>query len=168
VAAAVGWIPLNGSHQGVLAVGGLTAFLAVVWVVRQYSVVERGRIAWTRGRVALVAGGVVALVAISLSYGVLHPLTAGNSGSAGPNKTGVWLHNEGRLPVRVLAISAPGPRVVRARLEAGGATIARGDSRLAYVARPCGSFDRLIILVRVAGRDVEQTVHVAQPSEFSC
>jgi hypothetical protein len=168
VAAAVGWIPVNGEREGLLAVSGLAGFLAVLWVARQYSVVERRRIRWTRPRVALIAAGVLALAAVSLSYGTLHPLTAGGPDRIAPGEFGFWLRNEGRGPVRVRSIEIADPRVTRARLAPGGATIPRDDSRLVHLTGRCAPLDRVVVRLHVAGHDVTQTVHLEQPASFSC
>jgi hypothetical protein len=165
-AATLGWVPLNGARPGLIPVGGLLAFVAVVWIARASSVVERRRVRWTRGRIAAVAAGVLALAYVSLSYGVLHPLS-GSRTNAKPGAV-VFLHNDGRLPVRVLGVSAPGHKVRRVETDGPPGTIPRGGS--AYITLADGNcrLDRVTVRLHVAGRDVRQSVRLESQGAPRC
>jgi hypothetical protein len=124
VVAAVGWVMVgNVSNGGVLSVGGLVAFVAVVSVARECSVRERRPLNWTRGGIALITVAGLVLAATSLSYGMLHPLTAGDGGNStaerknGRAEMSVFLRNEGLLDVRVLSVDVPGMNVTRVRTD---------------------------------------------------
>ena len=183
-AAAVGWVtiaPVSGAS--VLGVSGLAAFIALVVVARESSIRE-GRWRWTRTWAVLALGAGFGLAGASLSYGYLHPLTAG-SDEAGEAKRGrvtvpVFLRNDGRADVRVLAVTVPRIEVDARRYT--DRTYAPGDydSVLAPVTGmvlggntsdhielqvPCvgasRTIDRVDVRMRVHARELNQTVRLA-------
>lgn len=132
----------------------------------------------SRAKVAVIAVTASALAGVSLSYGVWHPLEAGDGGTV-PAGPGVYLINDGRAAVRIVDVSVPGRTVTRLLTDAptgtvaasvdelvrplGTPTIAPGDSRIVYLAAACGPIDRVVVRVRVAGRDVRQTLRLERP-----
>src|SRR5204862_4310736 len=79
VAAAVGWLPLTGDANGLLAVGGGAAFCVVVIAARGWSAAERRPMPWSWPLVGALATVVLALGAVSIAYGTLHPLALTNA-----------------------------------------------------------------------------------------
>jgi hypothetical protein len=74
VAAAVGWVPLTGEGHGLLVTSGGAAFVVLVIAARAWSATERRPMPWSRALLAGILAASVALVAVSASYGTLHPL----------------------------------------------------------------------------------------------
>jgi hypothetical protein len=127
VAVTVGWLPVTGGARGLLAVSGTVAFVAIVFTARRWALAERRPLRWSRPvAVAILVAG-LALAAVSVSYGALHPLTAKSAngrtvalkhGHSG--RVAVTLENRGPLDARILGVSvpgAPGLRVERARTD---------------------------------------------------
>lgn len=196
VVAAVGWVMVgNVSNGGVLSVGGLVAFVAVVSVARECSVRERRPLKWTRGGIALIAVAGLVLAATSVSYGMLHPLTAGDGGDStvalknGRAEMSVFLRNEGRLDVHVLSVDIPGVNVTRVRTDneavkealtidglmkpIAGSRIAGGASRVAYltIASPScigATIDRFNVRLSISGRRLQQVVRLESPVRLTC
>ena len=192
VAAVVGWVTLGGiSHAGLLELNGLLTFLMIVTVVREASVHERNAMRWTRAKATVVAAVVLMLAVASVSYGLLHPLTAASDESGTPAKSGTqftaFMHNDGDAEVTLMSVSVPGLELRRARTfdESGqststideqmrplaGATIAGNWSRDVQVElQRCASavVDRLDVRLQVHGRTVDQVVRLAPPVGLTC
>jgi hypothetical protein len=195
VVAAVGWVMVgNVSNGGVLSVGGLVAFVAVVSVARECSVRERRPFKWTRGGIAVIALAVLVFAATSVSYGMLHPLLANDGNSTVALKNGraemsVFLRNEGPLDVHVLSVDIPGVNVIRVRTDneavkeaptidglmkpIAGSQIASDASRVAYltIASPgCigATIDRFNVRLSISGRRLEQLVRLESPVRLTC
>jgi hypothetical protein len=192
VAAVVGWVTLGGiSHAGLLELNALPAFLMIVAAVRETSVRERRAMRWTRARATAVAGVVFMLAVASISYGLLHPLTAASDESGMPTGSAMrftaFIHNEGDGEVTLVSVSVPGIEFRRAWIfdesgqstatideqmrPVGGATIAGNWSRDVYFELPrCTSavIDRLDVRLRVHGRNIDQVVRLAPPVRLTC
>ena len=129
VAAAVGWFPLDGEQHGFVLLSGGAAFAVVVIAARSLSLAERRPTPWSRPLVAAIASIVVALGAASVSYGALHPLSAGNGGElvtttlrakARATPLSFVLENQGPASVRIhdlRLVGASGLHVGRARID---------------------------------------------------
>jgi hypothetical protein len=193
-AATVGWVSLGGvSHAGLLTINGFLAFVVIVVVVREVSVHERAPMRWTRPRLAAAAGAVFALAVASLSYGFLHPLSAGTAELATPAKQGsvlrAYLHNDGDAEVELVSVALPGIELQRARTSnesvesapttdglmkpVAGATVPGKGSRdleLQLPARclPVDVIDRIHVRLRVHGQTLDQVVRLAPPVRLVC
>jgi multisubunit Na+/H+ antiporter MnhE subunit len=195
-AASVGWVTVaSPPNSGLVSVGGLVGFIALVVVARECSVRERRpRRPWTMTRVTLTLVGVLLLAAASISYGLLHPLTAGNGGNstaeitAGRAEFSVILRNEGRLEVRVLGLDVPNSTITRVRTDneavtsaptidglmkpLAGSTIDGHNSRFAELTiapATCNTvIDRVGVRLNVAGRQVQQVVRFDSPVRLTC
>lgn len=182
-AAAVGWVTIGPvSEASVLGVSGLAAFIALVVVARE-SAIREGRWRWTRAWAVLTLVAGFGLAGASLSYGYLHPLTAGTDG-AGEAERGrvtvpVFLRNEGRADVRVLGVTVPrievDARRYTDRTYAPGdydsvmvpvAGLVLGGNRSDHIDLrvPCvgasRTIDRVDVRMRVRGRELNQTVRL--------
>jgi hypothetical protein len=191
--ATVGWVSLGGvSRAGLLAINGLLAFVVIVVVVREASVRERAPMRWTRPRAAAAVEAVLILAVTSISYGLLHPLTAGTAELGTPPKPSTvlhaHLHNDGRAEVTLLSVSLPGTGGQRARTfddsvrsaptihdvmrPIAGATIAGKGSRDIELELPAGcspaAIDRLDVRLRVHGQTLDQVVRLAPPVPLEC
>jgi hypothetical protein len=192
-AATVGWVSLGGvSRAGLLAADGVLPFVVIVVVVREASVHERTLIRWTRARAAAAVGAGLVLALTSISYGLLHPLTAGSAELGTQGKRGpvlhASLHNDGDAKVTLLGASVPGIDVLRARTidetvgatsaiddqmrPVAGATIAGDGLRDIQFELPtaCAStvIDRIDVRLRVRGRTLDQVVRLAPPVPLAC
>lgn len=127
----VGWIPVaQGGHAGLLGVGGGFMFLAMWWTTRTTAKMPRPTLPGNRRvLVAIAAVLAVGLVAVTLSYAVLHPVRAeiATTPTSVSLRDGVSerlpldLHNEGPLSVRILGLSLhDAPRLRVTRLEREG------------------------------------------------
>lgn len=128
VAAAVGWFPLDGEQHGFVTLSGGAAFAVVVIAARSLSLAERRPTPWSRPLVAALAVSVVVLGGVSVSYGALHPLSAGNGGervtttlrAKGSTPLTFALENQGPASVQIhhlRLVGAPGLQVGRVRID---------------------------------------------------
>ncbi len=184
-AAALGWVMIgNVSHSGLLEVSGLAAFIALVVVAREASVRE-GRWRWTRPWALLTLIAALGLTAATLSYGFLHPLSAGtaelSSLKDGRANVTVYLHNDGRADVRLVDVTLPDVNAVAKVYRDGeyapgdldslsvpidGLVLKRdvssssGPIELTLPARcpSSRSLDRVVVRLRVHGRTLDQVV----------
>lgn len=183
-AAAAGAFALTAGYGGEGSVA-VVAFLVLVVLARRGAV---RRWDWTRGRVVAVVVAAIVLAAVTLSYGQLHPLVARASGLT--DGLSAKLVNEGRLPVVILGVDVPGQPGAIARTDneavreasdpddlkrpLAGASLAPGADRWAYVRVPRRScvegypVARVIVRMRVAGREVRQSVALAPDLRVSC
>jgi hypothetical protein len=157
--AACGWIPVNTTDSGLLPFNAVLAFGAVVIAARLGAVPRHRPLTWAWPRVAVATAVALALALASLSYGALHPLVA-SSGGATPAGPGVFLYNDGSLSVRVLDVDVPGRQLELA----AGTTIAPGHGDVVYLRGACRSADRVVVRMRVVGREV----HMTLPVRLSC
>jgi hypothetical protein len=169
-AALLGWVSLGDVSRAGVAGGGFGTFVLLVILARELSIRERPRWRWTpvKAWLTLIIG--LALAGATLSYGLLHPLSA----SAGTNNVPEggkltlhgFLHNDGRADVQLLAITAPGAETVRFQ---PGETL-RDTDTFDVVVR-CGaasSIDRLHVRSRVLGQEVDQVVRLDEPVPTGC
>jgi hypothetical protein len=112
---------------------GGAAFAAVVIAARWWSIVPRRRMPWSRTLLAALAITGVALGAVSVSYGALHPLAISDNGAmtatlrhGRSERLRLDVENRGPLPARVERIAIaddPQPelpvRIARAELDSG-------------------------------------------------
>lgn len=173
VAAIAGWVTVAApSRAGLLPLDGVLVFLVVL--ITAHKVRHRPGLTLTRRGIVVSAAAVAVLAALSVSYGVLHPLSAGWDPHGGPqNAVTIFLHNEGRLPARVQSVSAGGSEVRRADdRPLAGSPVVRVESLdlLVTFARPmCGEpFEHLDVRLTVAGRDVRQRVWLDTRAEPPC
>jgi hypothetical protein len=189
-AALLGWMTVNRpTNPGLIGASGLATFLALMVVTREMSGRERRPWRWTprSAWAALVLACTLALA--SLSYGFLHPLSAGVADSSGRDRFEVTLRNDGRADVRLLSVTVP---LLRTRALVGpadsyeyspddpdagmvpisGKTITGGDWEQIAVVRAAGcstprTVDRLNVRLRVLGRTVDQMVRI-DPVALGC
>lgn len=194
-AAVLGWVFVHGTENaGIVRSGGVLAFIAIVVVTREMSGRPRRPWRWTPVTAWSALILVPALAIASLSYALLHPLSADSaevqSIERGRANISTRLANDGRADVTVLSVTVP---QIRTRAltspaesyeydmgdpDAGmipiaGKTIARGESRDLTLAIParCPSsrtVDRVNVRLRVLGRTVEQVVRLAPPVPVGC
>jgi hypothetical protein len=192
-AATMGWVSLGGvSQAGLLTSNGFLAFIVIVVVVREASVHERTPMRWTRSRAAAAIGAVLVLALTSVSYGLLHPLTAGTAELGTATKRGTvlsaYLHNDGGAEVTLVSVALPGIALQRARTfdesvsssakiddqmrPVAGATIAGKGSRETELQLParCAAavIDRVNVRLRVHGQTLDQVVRLAPPVSVVC
>lgn len=190
----VGWVTVNGaSNAGFVGFNGLVAFTTLVVVARLLATRERKPWRWSRMKavLALIVG--VGLAGATVSYGFLHPLTAGSSQLIttmdGRAAISVSFWNEGRADARLLEVTVPG-LPTRARIYNGGSatleewdtvmdpvagTVIRGegsthDVELTLPNRclPPRLVDRVDVRMRVHGRTVRQVVRLDPPVYARC
>jgi hypothetical protein len=130
VAAAVGWLPLAGDQRGFVGASGGAAFCVVVIAARAWSATARKPMRWSRPIVAALAAATVAFGAVSVTYGMLHPLAAKNGTSPASatlrhgrsQQLDFILENRGPADARVLGVTLAGSRGLRLlRVQLGGA-----------------------------------------------
>ncbi|MDA0179250.1 hypothetical protein OJ997_02990 [Solirubrobacter phytolaccae] len=169
-AAALGALPTEGDGW---SVSGWVPFALLVILVRELATRERTPLRWTRLTAGLAVIMGVALIAATLSYGFLHPLSATMDTAVdhrprdGKLVLSGYLQSHGRPEVRVLATTAPGAETVRFR---PGEVVDFDRGRFELVV-PCGAIfdvDRLNVRVRVLGRDVDQVVRLNQRPSAGC
>lgn len=123
VAAAVGWVPLNGDLHGLLVMSGPAAFCVLVIAARAWSATERRPMPWSKALLAGILTASFALVAISVSYGTLHPLAMQYGGYPLAVKL-----REGRSAPLDFALQNRGPAAARVMsfglVDAGGLRLA--------------------------------------------
>ena len=78
VAVLVGWVPLGGGHHALLFISDGASFVLLVVAARAWSGSERRPMPWSWPVVAGITAAVVALGAVSIAYGTLHPLAISN------------------------------------------------------------------------------------------
>jgi hypothetical protein len=195
----VGWIPIaHDGNAGLVGASGGLAFFAMWFVTHRSARMPRRRLPGDgRLQLALCAVLAIGLTATTLSYGALHPLHA--SASVGPylplrdgrtERVALYVHNEGALPVRVLALSIPAVRDLRvgsierpgrhsadpSAHSAGQPTVAAGDGRTLWVtlgAPPnCAglreTFDAIDVRIAVAGLTRVQRVRLDEAVRVRC
>jgi hypothetical protein len=192
-AAALGWVSLGGvSQAGLLTINGFLAFVVIVVIVREASVHERTPLRWTRTRAVAAVGVVLILALMSVSYGLLHPLTAGTAELGTPVKRGTvlraYLHNDGGADVTLMSVALPGIALQRARTfdesvpssstlddqmrPVAGATIAGKGWRDIELVLPgrcvAAVIDRVNVRLRVHGHALDQVVRLAPPVSVVC
>jgi len=174
-AALLGWVTLGGVSKAGLAGGGFGTFVLLVILARELSIRERPRLRWTpvKAWATLITG--LALVAATMSYGFLHPLSASADGGASGMNDGRlvlrgWLQNEGRSDVRLLAITAPGTETVRFKVGeiVGSESFDGGEFEIVARCSAASSLDRLYVRQRVLGQDVDQVVRLNRVDSGGC